>query len=263
MSGKTVITFLPNQKRCVLLRIKWEQFPASSSSSRSRRVRHRQERFRANFNGNPQIVHRSNRYELRIKNMAAISSIKYYAERIEGNRFWYKNFNREYLTQSSAKLQTKSFYMIYNTYSIIFLTQFDERRWSKSNLSWWQLRCRCDFQLENAKQVRDIAARDAWNVRFSSTVLYPSGIFSCHGARTCFNGEEPSRIFHFFPSKTCKQRFNSQHNWWIRRELSPRSMEIVQLMQRVYWSFWAKLREKREFQFWIFCYDEKWLCHCD
>lgn len=221
------------------------------------RVLHLESRFCANLHGNAWAIYRSNRFFIASKNTQAILSIDSRTNRIERNKKMRARFNRWLHIQFTAKLQSKSFYMIYNTYSIIFLTQFDEGRWSKSNLSWWQLRCRCDFQLENAKQVRDIAARDAWNVRFSSTMLGSSRISNCHWRTFLLQLRFVSSI----DPRTCKQKFHTTHQSRIQQVLVWKLKKNVdERLKKFQYAMWKSERKIGEIGSFFFCYDsEKWL----
>lgn len=191
-------------------------------------------RFRSNGHGNLQTIYRSNRFSTRNTNMETISSITYYTERIDWNKKTLRNFNHGLLTQFSTKIQTTNWYMIYELCTTQSLTQLRRLRILEIQPFLTTATESRGSGLDDAKQPQQVNSGGAWNDSCSSTMPYPSGIFSCHGARTCFNGEEPSRIFYLLASKTCKQSFNSKHNWWIRQG-------FLQRLKNYGWDFWKKV----------------------
>lgn len=104
--------------------------------------------------------------------------------------------------------------------------------------------------------MRDIAAGDARNVRFSSTMHGSSRISNCHWRTFLLQLRFVSSI----DPRTCKQKFHTTHQSRIQQVLVWKLKKTVdERLKKFQYAMWKSERKMGEIGS-FFCYDsEKWL----
>lgn len=149
--------------------------------------------------------------------------------------------------------------MIYNGCSTISLTQFRQIQDSIPNLSCDAMRILCDFELNDEKQMRNIAVEGEWWSERSSIVFESTNFTNCHGRAAANQSKNWPR----FPLDLAQQKLDITCRLRIHEKNAQRIQEFWWKWEKVWWKLESKMRVWENLILDFLLDDELWLWSCD
>lgn len=123
--------------------------------------------------------------------------------------------------------------MIYDAYTMIFLTQFDEIQDSISNLSCDAMRIQCDFEFSDEKQMRNIAVEGVWWSERSSIVFESSNFSDCDGRAAANQSTNWPRFLLDLP----QQKLDATCRLKIHKKCTENPRILIQFLKKFFEAF--------------------------